>query len=156
MKDIREKRRQRQPAPPGVTDMLLDINPGAGSEILSHFKFQWDAIHEDIISSSDVLDTMHMELQKIFQSVNNSHKIITIAHEELTGLPSVIKSLQDTNIKVCWPHSHAPFPVPVIPLFPCFSPFSLLLPFPWYSTFFLYYCLVTWNPFNDNATPPSP
>ena len=97
---MRDKRRQRQPAPPGIADMLEDVNRGVGSEILSHFKFQWDSIHEDITASSDVLDTAYLELQRIFQSANNSHKIIILAHEELSGLPNIIKSLDNTNAKV--------------------------------------------------------
>lgn len=105
VKDMRDKRRQRQPAPPGIADMVLDVNPGAGSEVLSHFKFQWGSIHQDIISTSEAADQVYMELQKIFQSVNNSHKIITVAHEELSGLPNIMKSLEDTNKKVSHTYS---------------------------------------------------
>ena len=57
---MRDRRRQRQPAPPGIADMLLDVNPGAGSEVLSHFKFQWGVVHNDITASSEgVEDSVH-------------------------------------------------------------------------------------------------
>ena len=96
---MRDRRKHRQTSP-GIVDILDEVNPGAGSEILSHFKFNWLTIHHDITDTSESLDTLYMDLQKVFQSVNNSHKIITIAHEELTGLPKIIKSLEDTNKKV--------------------------------------------------------
>ena len=52
------------------------------------------------MGTSDMLDSVHMSLQKIFQSVNNSYKIILLAHDELAGLPNILKSLEDTNVKV--------------------------------------------------------
>ena len=76
------------------------MNQGAGSEILTHYKEKWNHIHSDTGTSSDLCDEMYQSLQKLYGSMSNSHHIITMATEELNGLPDVLKNIEETSNKV--------------------------------------------------------
>lgn len=85
---------------PGVTDLIYDINEGAGSEILSHFKHQWNEIHQEIVGTSEKMEETYEYLQKLYSSMSNAHHIITMSNEELNTLPEILKTVEETNSKV--------------------------------------------------------
>ena len=43
---------------------------------------------------------MYRNLQRTYQTVNNAHQIVNLAKEELSQLPNVLTTLEDTNAKV--------------------------------------------------------
>lgn len=92
--------RQQQQHPLASSDLVLDINPGAGSEVLSHYKYHWGKIHQEMIESSKKVNEMYRDLQGTYQTVNNAHQIVNLAKEELSQLPNVLTTLEDTNAKV--------------------------------------------------------
>ncbi|XP_011403697.1 PREDICTED: restin homolog [Amphimedon queenslandica] len=99
VKTIQEKRRQKQQLP-STTNLIQCVNQGAGSEILTHYKEKWNHIHSDTNASSALCDEMYQSLQKLYGSMSNSHHIITMATEELSGLPDVLKNIEETSNKI--------------------------------------------------------
>ena len=102
VKNIQDRRRRQKQLQPTANNLVYDVNQGAGSEILTHFKQQWNDIHHETADISEKTELLYQHLQKLYSAMSNAHQIISLAADELNGLPEILKNIEETNSKVCY------------------------------------------------------
>lgn len=76
------------------------VNPDVGSELLSHFKDEWEEIHQSTVSSSLVATKMDADLKLLSQSITRSHTIVGRCREEFSHLKEVLEALDEAQSKI--------------------------------------------------------
>ena len=105
MIDVLEAARLRRRvggAKEGKTGRLLDhsFHPDAGSEILTHYKEDWSAIHIATQESSAALTGAEVELQDVQKSIAQSHAILSRCCDEFVLLADVVTAVDSARVKV--------------------------------------------------------
>lgn len=95
----RTKRRSKQDTKP-LSALDAKINPDAGAELLSHFRYQWSAIHKSIQSASAVATTVDVMVTEVEQKSRSAKDVVSKCHAEFSELPSVLSEVQKTQEKV--------------------------------------------------------
>lgn len=86
----------------GSSGLLLDVsvNADAGAALLSHYKAEWAAIHQQTEQSSRCVSAMEEDLHGIHKSIGQSHLLLSRCKDEFAALPQTLEAVETTCSKV--------------------------------------------------------
>ena len=100
VRDLQDQRRMKRQQAASNFDLWEGVNQGVGSDILSHFKHDWAAVHHSTSSSSQKACELYSSILSLQQSMSQAHSIVSNACEELSQLPAIVKSVEESKDKV--------------------------------------------------------
>lgn len=99
VRDLQHRRMKRQQAAASF-DLWEGVNQGVGSNVLSHFKGDWAEVHQSTAASSHKAVELYSSILSLHQSMSQAHTIVSNACEELSQLPTIIRSVEESKGKV--------------------------------------------------------